>query len=189
MKKNKSFRAAFFSLLFITAFVICGSLSALDFRNEYFLSPDSMELTVRVENLPLAELMDLLTSGETVGIEFETRLFLTREGILSVLGDEMVESQRIVHNLRYDRINRAFVLETPSETRFYGTFAGLVRSLRTARFSFSRRALGEYYLKSRVLLIKRRLVPPFNLLESLSSQYRVRSDWKSTPPAVSRGEG
>lgn len=114
---------------------------------------------------------------------------MTREGILSILGDEMIESQRKIHNLRYDRINRAFVLETPSETRFYRTFAVLVRSLSTARFTFSRRAIGEYYLKSRVLLIKRRLVPPFNLLESFFPKYRVRLDWKSTPPAVGREEG
>lgn len=192
MKKSKRFPTSFFLLGLLLASRPCACLKALDFTQEYFLSPDSLELTVRVEKLPLEELRKLLAEGETVGIDFEARLFQKRDGFLSVLGDEMVESREQTHLLRYDRINRVFVLETPSETTYYQSFHSLVMPLSTARFSFSRgqpgtewgHHNGKAYLKSRISLIKRRLEPPFHLLEPFYPEYRRQLEWKTVEPVL-----
>ena len=176
MKKSKGFATVLF-ILFIA--LPLATVTALDFRNEYFPgSSDLIEITMSMEDLPLSELKDLLASGETSRIEFEARLFQKRRGILSFVGDQVLETQNRYHRIRYDRINQVFTLETPSGTKYYRSFTSLIRPFRTTRFTFRLREDGECYLKTRVILVYRELVPPFNLLESIFPETYHRLDWK-----------
>ena len=158
-----------------------GLLWALDFRNECFPLSDSIEITVTLEDFPLEELKDLLAAGETSRIHFEARLFQERRGILSLIGDQMLEAKEKVYSIHYDRLGRYFVLHTPSGDTVFKSFVSLVRPLRSTHFTFNRRESEGHYLETRVTFLPRKLVPPFNLLEIFFLNNKTRLKWKKIP--------
>ncbi len=158
-----------------------GLLWALDFKNEYFSLLDSIEITVSLEDLPLEQLKDLLAAGETSRIRFEARLFQERSGILSLIGDQMLEAKEKIYSIHYDRLSQNFVLHTPSGDTFFRSFVSLVRPLRSTHFTFNRRETKGHYLETRVTFLPRKLVPPFNLLEIFFLNNKTRLEWKKIP--------
>ena len=126
---------------------------------------------------------EVFQKGETSQVSFEVRLFRKTTGLLSFLGDELIEEHQDTYYGSYDPFYKMFHLESSDnaldflqEESFFSAFRSYYTSFVQPQAEASR-----IYVKARITFTPRKLMPPLNVLEPFLLDSRESTGWVRIP--------
>jgi len=185
LKKSSAFKTAILVLIF---FLHPSLLFSLEFDHSIYQQDNRIILILQISDFPVDEVQQVFRTGQTSQVQFEVRLFNESEGVWSFLGDQLLEEKSIIHNGSYDPFSNMYRLEITTqnnlmETQNYLEAASFFSAFRSVRIIFQDPSArhSRVYLRLRVKLTPRLLIPPLNLLEPFLIDHQLTSGWTRIP--------
>jgi len=155
------------------------SIAAMELDIESTATDKRIEVRFSLSDLPARDLYRNITEGEIAEIVYELQIFEERQGIFFFIGDRRVAKRRESYSLSFSSLSETYRLESAGRVMEFDDFSEMQGRLASVSLQITPTADSEPdYLRARVVLIHRRLIPPFIILEPLLGDNKVSSPWK-----------
>ncbi len=184
LKKSNVYKATIAILIF---FLQPALLSGISIDHRYYSHENTLSLLLSLRDFPVDEVKQVFQKGQTSEIQYEIRLYRETKGILSFLGDELIEEQSITYNGRFNPFYNAYQIETKEETTHYIEEESFFRAFQSNLTVVNNPAKKEpsldhpLYFRVRITFNPRKLMPPLNVLEPFLIDNQESTGWVRIP--------
>lgn len=182
LKKSRVYKA---TIVILILFLQPALLSGISIDHTHYLHKNTISLLLSLRDFPVDEVKQIFKKGQTSEIQYEIRLYRETKGILSFLGDELIEEHSITYNGRFDPFYNAYQIETEEDTThyieeesFFNAFQSNLTTLRNPPENDR-----PLYIRARITFNPRKLMPPLNVLEPFLIDNQESTGWVRIPLA------
>lgn len=187
----------------ISRFILCLFFSSLLFpfqllsaetglQIDALCGEKTIDLDIRLENLPVGEILESLEKGYRSEIIFNVKVYREAEGLFAFLGDRLIREASLSREAGWDMFDRMyyFTEETGEKHTFTDgkNFFAELFSLHHLRLSADLDTERRYYLLANVQVNPVKLAPPISIIQIVRPEGRYTTPWERVP-VVPGGEG